>query len=141
MTMDGGNDRLWQISKAFDGLGLEVGARRALTLGDIGEVVARGKASAGAAHDYQADAVGLLRDRIDMRAQLDEHFDVDRVELVGAIEGKRREPVFIIAQNQTCHIPSSKSIIRDLITMPAVSPNRRQIFSWWGSVANDPVKS
>src|ERR1700676_4378128 len=43
-----------------------------------------------------------------MRAQLDEHLDVERVEFLGAIERERREPVFIFAQNQTSHFPSSE---------------------------------
>ncbi len=99
MSMHGGDDRLRKVREVLDRLGLEVRLRRTLTLRDVGEIVAGGEAFARAAHDDEADAIGLDLNLIDVRAQFDEHFDVERVEFLGAIERERGETVPVLAKH------------------------------------------
>jgi hypothetical protein len=99
MTMHRRDYRLRKIGEALDCVGLEVGFRRTLTLCDVGELVARGKTFSGAAHNDQADALGFVRDSIDMIAQLDKHVDVERIKFFGAIERESRQTFLIFAQH------------------------------------------
>ena len=74
------------------------GLRRTLALRDVGEIVPGREALARAAHDDQPDAIGLARDLIDVRAQFDEHLDVERVQFLGTIQRERGETVPVFAK-------------------------------------------
>ena len=55
---------------------------------DVGQVMACREALARAAHQHQADALGLVGDLLHMAPQLLEHRHRQRVELVRAVQGQ-----------------------------------------------------
>lgn len=103
MAMHRGDHRLRQVGKPFDGMPLEMRRRRPLAVEDIGEIVARGKTLASAADDDQPNAIGLLRDTLDVGIQRDQHLHVDRVQFLGAVQRQRCQSIFVFAEHQFGH--------------------------------------
>jgi hypothetical protein len=106
MAVDGADHRLRQVGQPLDHLGLEEGLRQLLAGGYVGEVVARREAAAGAAHDHQAHRLGLEREAAHVGVELPEQLDVERVQLLGAVQGQRGRAPAVGAKDEAGHASS-----------------------------------
>src|SRR4030095_9271091 len=90
----------------------DLGAR-----GEVVEIVPGTKAAAGSRQQDAADLVELQP--VEMRRELAEGLDAERVELVGPVEGQRAKAVRDGAENQFAHVAPLTSIT----TLPSASPS------------------